>query len=775
MEVTSPSIVEDVGCYRKGLYYCRSLLLSVFFGTELIILCFLMPMMRIRQPWFLLTNCSAGLVAGLVTLTYSISYAALIFSGALSPYLPLGVSMSLVGAVILGIVVACRSSLPFVVAGPDGNAAALLALMATTIAQELQTQDRGDQVAVTVWCAIALSTLLTGILLFILGRLKLGRFIRFIPYPVLGGFLAIVGWLLTQGSFTVMTGHSLVLSNLALLFGRSQVVLWLPGLWLALLLRYLLPRHAQFWVLPAVLVGASVLVHGGLRLCGVPIEQAIEDGWLFTPFPNTSPLQAWQTLSWQDIHWQSLVYQTGNLLTLFAVVAITILLCATSIEMATEQDMDLDQELCTSGVANALTGMCGGIVGHLSVSRSLINHAAGANHPLAGIIAAMVCGSMAIFGDRLLSYLPRAVLGGLLLYLGLTLLIEWLYDAWFKLSRLDYLLIVMIVLVGAQLGFLTGVGVGLMIACFMFAINYSGLRVIRSTLSGLTFHSKFRRSVHEQRRLREQGLELWICLVQGYLFFGTAYTLLSRIRHRLQDQRQPEIRFLVLDFRLVSGLDSSALNSFAKLRKIAIAQNVTIIFTSLTPDIQQQLAGHGILNPHNDVCQMFPDLDRGVEWCEFQILETSQLRRKRFLPLAIQLEDFFSETTYIRPFMKYLQRCKLEAGDVLFAQGEPADSLYFLESGQISLFLSLEGGHSKRLQSSSAGTVLGDVGLYRRASHPASGIADQPSRLYRLTDMALNKMQQESPYLAAAFHESIARLLAEQVVQATAGVETLLQ
>jgi len=61
-------------------------------------------------------------------------------------------------------------------------------------------------------------------------------------------------------------------------------------------------------------------------------------------------------------------------------------------------------------------------------------------------------------GEKLLYYVPPSVLGGLLLYLGLSLLVEWLYDAWFKLSHLDYALIGTIVLVGARFGFLEGSG-----------------------------------------------------------------------------------------------------------------------------------------------------------------------------------------------------------------------------------------------------------------------------------------------------------------------------
>ena len=82
----------------------------------------------------------------------------------------------------------------------------------------------------TVLVAIGMSTLLTGIVFFALGRFRLGSLIRFIPYPVIGGFLAGSGWILSQGSITVMTGLPLTLDNLPALIGPDMVVKWLPGL-----------------------------------------------------------------------------------------------------------------------------------------------------------------------------------------------------------------------------------------------------------------------------------------------------------------------------------------------------------------------------------------------------------------------------------------------------------------------------------------------------------------------------------------------------------------
>ncbi|MGD1860137.1 MAG: SLC26A/SulP transporter family protein [Leptolyngbyaceae cyanobacterium] len=731
--------------------------------------------MKLWNLQILIPNITAGLITGLLTLTYSMSYAALIFSGDLSSYLDVGIGSALIGTVFLGLIVALGSSLPFTIAGPDGNAAAILALIATTVAAQIPVTASNGAIAVTIWFAILSSTLLTGGFLWLMGRLRLGRFVRFIPYPVVGGFLAGVGLLLAQGAFKVMTDVSPTLQNLPTFFVSERLLLWLPGLILAIILKWTLGQFRHSLTLPAVLLGSTVILHVAIRLMGLTREVAIAQGWLLAPFRNTNPTQLWQTLSWQDVQWSALMTQTGSLLTLFAVVAITILLCATSLEMATNQDMDFDRELQVAGIANVLTGVFGGMVGHLSVSRSLLNRQAGATHRLSGIVAALFCGSVAIWGTEILAFLPKAILGGLLLYLGAGLLIEWIYDAYFRLSRVDYGLVLAILLIGARFGFLAGVGVGLLVACLLFVITYSSLQVIRNRLSGLTYPSRQNRTFHEQRILRHEGKNIQIFVVQGYLFFGTAYSLLSDIRDYLAKLEVETEQYLLLDFRLVSGLDSSALNSFIKMKHLAEQVNAYLLFTGLSPKIEATLRGRqGAIAPADSVCQVFDDLDQAIDWCEAKIIEQRTFRRKRFIPFAMQLEEFFTDPEQVRPFMQYLEKIKLPAGEILFRQGEIAEALYFIESGQVSTFLELAPDKVKHLQTSSSGTIVGEIGLYGQTRHAGSGVADKPTSVYRLSRRSLDQMQQERPDIAAAFHQTVAKLLAEQLAQAVAGVEKLM-
>jgi len=728
---------------------------------------------------YLLPNLLAGGISGLVTLTYSMSYAALIFSGDLQSLLPLGIGCALIGAATIAVVAALTSSLPFTIAGPDSNSSAILAVMAAAIAGNFLASGDPSQLASTIWLAIILSTVLTGICLFLLGRLRLGRFIRFIPYPVVGGFLAGVGWLISQGSFKVMAGLPLEWGNVTALLQPDRLVLWIPGAILAVALQIAVRRYRYLWLVPSFLLGAIALVHLVLKLAGISIAEAIRKGVLLETF---STQEFWQTrslFSWEQVNWSVLGARTDNLMTLIVVVAITILLCATGLELATEKDVDLDRELRSAGIANTVAGLCGGMVGYLSISRSLLNFKTGASHRISGIAAGLMCAIALLVGAPLLSYLPRPVLGGLLLYIGVSLLIEWIYDAWFNLSRLDYALILAILVIVANFGFLAGVAAGVVIACLLFAINYSSLRVIRNALSGTNYHSKFERSFHEQRLLRSQGEKLSILCLQGYLFFGTANTLLSYVRQQLLADPDATVRFLVLDFRLVAGLDSSAVVSFIKMKQLARQCDVTLVFTQIAGAIENKLKKGGFLDEEAEdrepIYHIFPDLDRGVEWCESKIIEMATFRRKRFMPFVLQLEEVFPVPEKVRPFMSYLEKLRVKSGYVLFQQGEIPDALYFVESGQVSLFLELENGQTKRLGTSSAGTVVGDAGLYRRSPHPVSAIADRSSRLYRLSNEAIDKMQEENPQLAAVFHQFIARLLAERLVQATAGVEILLQ
>ncbi len=141
-----------------------------------------------RAP--LLPSLVSGTIVALMTSVISVSFAALIFGGELADGVPYGISLCLLSAVVLGGGAALFSSFPGNITIPQDRIAPILALMAAAIAARLHGQVPPDDIARTVLAAIALASLLTGLAFYLLGRFRLGDLIRFIPYPVVGDFLA---------------------------------------------------------------------------------------------------------------------------------------------------------------------------------------------------------------------------------------------------------------------------------------------------------------------------------------------------------------------------------------------------------------------------------------------------------------------------------------------------------------------------------------------------------------------------------------------------------
>ncbi|MEB3311575.1 MAG: SulP family inorganic anion transporter [Snowella sp.] len=732
--------------------------------------------------WFnsqtLLPNLLSGIISGIINLIYSVSFAALIFPGTLSNYIPLGLSCALISAIFTTSITAVKSSFPFNISGPDSNGAVILALMAASISQFLIAKEATDAIFPTLVWAIILSTFLTGLWLFMLGKLRLGRFIRFIPYPVVGGFLAGIGWLFIQGSLKVMTGIPFDFEQLDKFLRDDFMLFWVPGVVLGITIQVLLSRYSQFWLMPSILFGATLLFYGVLFISHMSLEQARTEGFLFASFPS-NPLPKIEIFSpFAKVDFEALIQQIPSLMTLFAVVPITILLNSTGLELAMEKEVDLDKELIVAGMANLVTGGLVGMVGHLSISRTLLNYKAGGRNRLSGLVASVCALFFFFLGSSSLQFLPKFVFGGLLFYLGLALLFEWVYLGWFKLSSLDYILVITILVIVANLGFLQGVGVGLMIACFLFVITYSNLQVIKNTLSGLTYQSNFERSFHQKKLLKQQGEQIYILRLQSYLFFGTANNLLETVRQRLSDVTLPKIKFLVIDFKLIEGIDSSAVISFVKIKQLTQKFSVNLILSDLLPSISEQFKLYKIIDVLEEEtigCYEFPDLDRGVEWCENQVLQNVMFRRRRFVPLLIQLEEIFPLPQQVSQFLDYLEILKIEAGYYLFHQGEMPNAIYLIDSGQVSLIRESENGQSERLGTLGEGTVIGEIGFYGHFSHECSAISDRPTRLYRLSQEVLQKMEAENPKLAAACHQFIAQLLAERIVQLRLRSENLLQ
>jgi sulfate permease, SulP family len=721
-------------------------------------------------PRRLVPTLTFGFVLGALEVVLAISFAALIFGGRLAGDLEAGIGLGLVSACVVMVVVAVRSSFAGTVGSVQDSTAAVLALIAAGIAGNVA--GAGDERFLTVVVAIGLTSVATGLFLFALGLLRLGNMIRFMPYPVVGGFLAGTGWLLAKGAIGVLGGVSLSLSTLDDVVAADVAKKWLPGLAFAVVLLILIRRSRHVLLLPAAVFASFGLFYLVALAAGQSISELKADGWLLGPFPGTGLWEPWAIEGLNDVDWSAIAEQLPNMATVALVGAVALLLNTSGIELAVDRELDLNRELRASGGANVVAGLGGGIVGFPALSLTALAHRSGAGR-LVGVVAGLLCLVVLVVGGSFLSYVPRVVVGGLLLFLGLAFLFEWVVDAWSRLPRADYAVVILILVVIGAFGFLEGVAVGLVVAVALFVVDYSRTDVVKHALSGGTYRSKVDRDPQQLEVLRSQGDEVYILELQGFLFFGTANTLLERIRQRALDPTERPLSFLVLDFRRVSGLDSSAVVAFVKVHRLAEGQGFTLLITGLSERIRAQLEQGGFSAAALRGLEVFPDVDRAIQWCEDRLLEREATVSDEPRPLAVLLEGLGLEADLER-LLPYLELVDVPAGHELIRQGEPSTDVYLLESGRLTAVLARTDGDPVRLRTMAPGTVVGEVTLYLETVRSASVVTEQPSRLYRLTAAALRAMERDDPQLAVMLHRAFARLLSQRLTDSLRTMEALL-
>jgi SulP family sulfate permease len=721
-------------------------------------------------------NLTAGLVIGMTAIFFQTSLAALIFSGELAAFLADGIGIILFGGLALAVAVTLFGSLPGTMPSVQDSPAAIFALATAAIAsQMLAASAAPEQIYITVVASLALTTMGTGLLYMVVGRFGLSSFVRFVPYPVVGGFLAGTGWLLVQGALGVMSGLPMHLSDVPALFRPEILLLWLPGAGFALVLLFVLRRFQHPLLMLGLLLGGVAVFYGVLFATHTSIADASARGLLLGPFPSGalwSPIELSQLAL---IDWRVILTQLGKFVSVAVVSLIALLLNANALELATRKDIDLNRELIAAGAGNVLGGLGGSPVGYQTIGMSALAHRMGGGSRSTTLIATLMIGAALLFGASVLSFFPKAILGGLLFYLGLSFLVEWVVDAWKSLPHTDYFLVLIILVIVAGVGFLQGVGAGVVIAVILFAVNYSRVEFVKDTLTGVSYRSNMERPIEHRQLLDEQGGQIHVLRLQGFLFFGTAQNLLNRIRDRIHAPDRPRLHYLVLDFHRVASLDSSAVLGFTRIYQLAEANQIHLVLTELRPLIQERLAQGGLVEGEDQFLRIFPQLDYGMEWCENRVLaQDSRSLIMKAASLQAQLRKMFAAPDKIERFMQYLERVEVEQGRMLINQGDAPDCMYFVDSGQVAVQLEVEPGQFIRLRKMGGGTVVGEIGMYLEQQRTASIVTTLPSVVYRLSEAALRKMERDDPDIATALNHWMVQLLAQRLTDNNRALEALL-
>jgi SulP family sulfate permease len=386
------------------------------------------------------------LLLGFTEIIFAVSLGSLIFSGELTPYRPYGIGIAIASLAITSITISLTTSVPSIATCVQDSSSVIQGLIVAGLYGALSTFGESDRLNM-VLAVLALTSLLTGLFFLVLGFFNLGGMVRYVPYPVVGGFLAGTGWLLVQASISVMTDLPLTLSNIPQLIHPDQLLLWLPGTILALMLVFSLKKFNHFLTLPGILIGAIIIFYIALLVSGTTIEGAIQRGLLLGEFSDEAAWQPFRIRSLTAASWIATFSQSGNIATIFILSVLNLLLNATGLELALKRDIDINHELKAAGIANVLSGLGGGMIGFQTLSLSTLGYRLKVRGRLSGLVAGVIPIIILFAGTTMLAFFPKLIVGGLLLFLGLDFLYEWLITGWSKLSRMDYGIVVLILVV----------------------------------------------------------------------------------------------------------------------------------------------------------------------------------------------------------------------------------------------------------------------------------------------------------------------------------------
>ena len=527
-----------------------------------------------------LKDVAAGFVASVVLIANVVSFGALMFPGELSAGIPIAIWAMLIGGCICGLWIAWTTSLPPIATGINSPTGTVLVLLSATAGSGVVASGGNPQTAVqTVMLIFTAATFLTGASLYALGVLRWGSYFRFVPYFVVGGFLAATGLFLIAGGIRMTIDRPLAVSSVsehwtAIEITKPASAVAVIGL-LLVLRRWIKSPYAMPGALLVMWVGGALVLRM-LRLSDPGY------GWYLPSLGTLTtwvPFEAARTLHFS---WMMMVKLVPEMFAVAIVALISIITKISSIEVSRETSGDLDCELRAHGIGSLLAVPFGGITSSLQIGTSqLLEHAGGATR-LSGAVSALVMGVVGIASFNLPGLVPIPIIAGLVYYLGYTFLIEALWRPFSRRAWLDLLLVIGITIVCLKYGYLVGVLVGIVCACVLFAVNYAQIGVVRRRVTRAQFASYVDRSAEATKYLRESGNAIQLYWLSGYIFFGSSEGLFDRIRTDIESALPDRVAYVILDFSLVSGVHFSAIASLTKLRNLCNRRGIVLIYAALS-------------------------------------------------------------------------------------------------------------------------------------------------------------------------------------------------
>ena len=512
-----------------------------------------------------------GVTAGIVALPLALAFGIQAF-GAVPGGASLGAYVGLTGAMLLGFFAALFGGTHSQISGPTGP----MTVITATLVSGAITAPGGN--LSTVLITMALAAIFCGLFQILFGLIKIGKYVRYIPYPVLSGFMSGIGVIIIlQQLYPLVGGNgsgSMVdqLAGLPAAFGNTNLTALLLGIGTVAII-YLFPLITK--KVPSTLVALIVMTVISLFLPKgtFSIIGEIPSG-LPMPFFANGNVDLGQITNWGTVIIAAII--PG--LTLAGLGSIDTLLTSVVADNITKTKHNSNRELIGQGIGNAVAGLFCGLPGAGATMRTVVNVKSGGRTQLSGMTHALLLLAIMLGLGSVVQYVPLSVLAGILLTVGWGIIDFKGFKDLVKIPRADAVVLIVVFLVTVFVDLLTAVGIGMVIACVLFMKRASDLVEGGYSSQELTNFDKESPWDDEHGMPDTVAHKIYVQRLNGPIFFGT----INKFKEVMQTVPQ-DAKIVIIRMRLVSFMDQSGLYAMEEAIKDLQARGVQVLMTIIQP------------------------------------------------------------------------------------------------------------------------------------------------------------------------------------------------
>jgi len=676
----------------------------------------------------------------LVALPSSIAFGVLVFS-AISPSMAgEGALAGMIGAAALGLVAPLIGRTPALITAPCAPAAAILSGLAITLVSSGVDINR-------IPGLLALTALFSALLQVCYGLLRGGRLIKYIPYPVVSGYLSGVGLIIALGQLPKLLGLP---SGAALTDGLVNPQLWqAPGIVVGIItitVMLIAPRITS--KVPAAILGLIAGI-GSYLLLGLFLPSLLimdNNPLLIGAIGSSASLV--ETVSGRfgsilQIDIEDLKLIAYSALALSVLLSIDTLKTCVVLDAMTRNRHNSNRELFGQGLANLASFATGGMPGAGTMGPTLVNISSGGRTTRSGIAEGVLVILAILVLSPLIAWVPIATLAGILLVIAFRMFDR---EAFRLLkhpeTRFDFAVIAAVVVVAVSFGLIQASAVGVGLAILLFIRDQVRSPVLRKRSSLKDISSKTRRLTEERTLLNQHGEDAGVYDLQGNLFFGTTDQLFTELEPDLGRRM-----WMLFDLRRVQSMDYTAAHFFKLIQDRLKEHSGGLLLCGLPStmpsrqDLYRYLLRVGLISESGIGVRVFETRDEALEWMENHILDTvgwsSNVTESTLDLSEIELLREFDATT-IDALRGCTHERHVEAGEKIFSQGDQGDEIFMIRRGVVRILLPLKGGKVHHLATFNQGDYFGEMAFLDKGERSANAIAKSSCELYVLSRKEFN-------------------------------------